>query len=379
VGTEHRSTGTGVPTADLLDVVEPGHREGCLLVGHYGGGNFGDELLLEVVQRSLRRAGVERASFIYRAPARYPAMHRDLGYRLIDGGRPLAVLRALLTARSVIVGGGGLWGRDATHNTLTLSLGLLVARRLLGKPVYLLGVGYYGSATRWGRLGARLAAWGATVVVARDDQSAANFRRHTGRVRRGTDLALHIRDADLPEYRAEADAIRARPAADGARTVFVGVRRFRDALDRGYWTSVERLIAEFPDRSFVLATLEPPDVDRVNRARANALASRFANVAVLDFTCNPMALFTWLHDNADRLAMIAPQYHLLVSAYLCGIPLYPMAYDDKVEQMLGDHGHRPVRSFYALDHEDLRAFVARASAVRVADSSAMRPERLYRA
>src|SRR3954471_11120234 len=56
---------------DLIDVIAPEDREGCLLVGHYGGGNYGDELLLELTQLRLHRAGVRRVSFLYRSPARY--------------------------------------------------------------------------------------------------------------------------------------------------------------------------------------------------------------------------------------------------------------------------------------------------------------------
>ena len=148
---------------------------------------------------------------------------------------------------------------------------------------------------------------------------------------------------------------------DGAtRAVFIGVRRFRGDLDRDYWSCVEQLVAEFPDRRFVVATLEPPEIDTINRDRAYALARRHPNVSVFDFTCNPMALLAWLRENAERLVMIAPQYHLLVSAHICGIPLYPMAYDEKVEHLLRAYDYVPVRSFYALDLDDLRTFLVEA-------------------
>src|SRR5262249_7267320 len=157
-----------------------------------------------------------------------------------------------------------------------------VVHKLLRKPVYLLGVGYYRSATRWGRLGARFAAWGSTLILARDAQTAANFGRHTERVRLSTDLALHVREDDLHGYATEGALIDPYFDLDGAdtRVVFVGVRRFRDGLERAHWSCVRRLVEEFPDHRFVLATLEPVDVDAENRTRAAALRDRHANVSV---------------------------------------------------------------------------------------------------
>ncbi len=343
-----------------MAAIPPEHRERCLIVGSYGGGNYGDELLLELTQRHLHRAGVRRASFIYQAPARYAARHRDFGYRLVDTGRTLAVLRAVVQARAIVVGGGGLWGRDATRSTLVLSLGLLMARWLLGTPVYLLGVGYYRSASRWARAGARLAAWASTAILARDQETYANFRRITRRMRRDRDLIFHVDDADLDAYQSEAELIGARLAggAGPGRAVFVGLRRFRDELGRAYQNSIERLIGAHPDRLFLLATLEPPDIDDVQYAWAMELARRCSNVRVLDIDHNPLALLAWLRRERDRLIMLAPQYHAIASAHLAGIPLFPMAYDNKVEQLLTECGYDRVESFYTVPYAELDAFVA---------------------
>ncbi|HSX01028.1 MAG TPA: hypothetical protein VLF67_02185, partial [Candidatus Saccharimonas sp.] len=54
--------------------------ERTVLIGYYGGGNFGDELLLEVLQANLQAHGVKQASFLYRGPAPYQQYHHDFGY-----------------------------------------------------------------------------------------------------------------------------------------------------------------------------------------------------------------------------------------------------------------------------------------------------------
>ena len=89
--------------------------------------------------------------------------------------------------------------------------------------------------------------------------------------------------AEQPDHRQET------PAHSHYAQFWHGTRR------RAFQTAIEKLIDAFPDRSFVLATLEPAHIDVANQARALALRDRYTNVSVLDIDCNPLALFAWLH------------------------------------------------------------------------------------
>jgi polysaccharide pyruvyl transferase WcaK-like protein len=353
-----------MPGPTFLDFVPRAHLEGCLVVGYYGGGNYGDELLLELVLGRLKRHGVRRASFIYRSPARYRTFHRDFGYRLVDARRPWSLARALLGARSVVVGGGGLWGMDANRNVLVMSLGLFLARRLLGKPVYLLGVGHYRSAGVLGRVAAMLAAWGSTLILARDEESRAGFRRYTSRVHRDRDLACYIDDADLAWYRGQVPSVsgRVRLPARGPRAVFVGLRRFRDDRGRAYLECVQRLVARYPDRRFVIAALVPWESDVDSHRMALRMRRSHPNVSLLDFSGNPMAYLAWLREDRRRLVMISPHYHAIVAAHLNGVPLFPVVYDNKTDELLTDLGHGGGRQLDQVRVEDLCEFLDRTTA-----------------
>ena len=45
--------------------------EKSVLVGYYGGGNYGDELLLEVLANRLKSQGVQHAVITYQKPKMY--------------------------------------------------------------------------------------------------------------------------------------------------------------------------------------------------------------------------------------------------------------------------------------------------------------------
>src|SRR4029079_7172941 len=95
----------------------------------------------------------------------------------------LALIRAILKKKNIVVGGGGLWGMDVNANIFLMSLMLLMSRRLLGKKVHLTAVGCYNSTTALGRLSAWCAAKAANTIIARDQETYANFKRwHKGTV-----------------------------------------------------------------------------------------------------------------------------------------------------------------------------------------------------
>ena len=161
----------------LNDFLQKTNLDDSMLIGYYGGGNYGDELLLEVLCNLLASKGVQNLKITYQRPNTYQAMHRNFGSELVDIHNREAVTRAAFKSKNILIGGGGLWGVDMNFNTLLLSIFLFVSRWALRKKVYLLGVGYYNSTTWMGRLGAWFAGKAANVIIARDAETAQNFGR----------------------------------------------------------------------------------------------------------------------------------------------------------------------------------------------------------
>ena len=168
----------------LNDFLQKTNLDDSLLIGYYGGGNYGDELLLEVLCNLLASKGVQNLKITYQRPNTYQAMHRNFGSELVDIHNREAVTRAAFKSKNILIGGGGLWGVDMNFNTLLLSIFLFVSRWALRKKVYLLGVGYYNSTTWMGRLGAWFAGKAANVIIAAGGMQAGTHRRFFAEIAR---------------------------------------------------------------------------------------------------------------------------------------------------------------------------------------------------
>src|SRR5262245_31918218 len=93
-----------------------------LLLSYGGGGNYGDELLLEVVLTMLRAAGAKDVDVAYQHPERYQTYHHDIGYNIVNLWDKKALLGSLLRRKHIVVGGGGLWGLDINRSIFIMSL-----------------------------------------------------------------------------------------------------------------------------------------------------------------------------------------------------------------------------------------------------------------
>lgn len=323
---------------NLDQLIACGAVDNSLVLGYYGGGNFGDELLLEVLQNRCALAGIRKLTIGYRNPANFQRYHHDLGYAVIDTRRKWALLRVILHNKALVIGGGGLWGLDFNTNVLLLSGLLFISRWLLGKQVYLLGVGYYKSTTRLGHIGAWLAAKAANTIAARDDESYANFsrynRHHTAQ---SPDIAWSVSQLNCEAYAAEAAALDTALSVHG-RTVFVALRHFRPGHHRVFTELIGQLIADNPEQHFIVTVLEPEQADPEHYQIVRRWQQQYPNVQGWLEPCNPLILYRFLRKHRRQLLVIAPQFHLLLAAHLAAAPFLPIVYDNKVSQLLTSLG-----------------------------------------
>ena len=136
-----------------------------LIVGGYGYRNVGDEAILAWL---LRLLGPDHVTVVSRTPAETAARHgaRSIGI--------LGALPALRRHRGVVIGGGGLFGRDMGLVGRLLPLFGLVAVAL-GRDVAMIGVGIDAGMPRGVAFLTRALARRAGVVVVRDRASAAEL------------------------------------------------------------------------------------------------------------------------------------------------------------------------------------------------------------
>lgn len=344
----------------IREFLQTHNLEQSLLIGYYGGGNFGDELLLEVLQNNLSKQGVKQAEIAYMPYAPYKTYHHDFGYKPFQANSPKALLGAIDRSRQIIVGGGGIWGLDAVLQVFLMSVALCIARWFFGKKVYLLGVGYYGSTTKLGHVSAWLAAIASNHIVGRDQETVQNFKRFTKNVSLDKDMAWLLSDINTTPYNEELAQIEHDlPVKD--KTLFVTLRRFSDRHQNSYTQIISDTIAKYADRPAIVMLLEPRVVDMAGYDTLEVWQRRHAHISIADFRYNPVALFLFLQKHRRQLTMISPQFHAILCAHLAGVPFLPLVYDNKSQHMLASIGYKSTISIYDLEPQTIEQFIEEAA------------------
>ncbi|HSX29413.1 MAG TPA: polysaccharide pyruvyl transferase family protein [Candidatus Saccharimonadales bacterium] len=328
-----------------------------LLLGFYGGGNYGDELLMETLAGLLKQRGASNISIAYQTPESYHDFHHDFGYPRVAMRSKLQLFKAIAAKKNIVIGGGGLWGMDANLNILLMSFMLFAARFLLGKKIYLLGVGYYHSAPIIGRISAWLAAKAATAIIARDEETYQNFKRLQPHTTRDVDMAWYIHALDLNAYTADLTKLQKRLPVH-QKTLFITLRRFRGSTGDRLAALVEECIAKNSDKPIIVALMEPRGVDPEGYHLLQSWQQRYSNVRTIDFCFNPLALFLFFRAYHTKLTYIGPQFHGILSAHLTGVPYLPLAYDNKVQGLLKHIApQRPPIAVQSLRLLDVQTFI----------------------
>lgn len=328
-----------------------------LLMGYYGGGNYGDELLLETLMNILSQQRAKNVTIFYKNPADYQMLHRDFGFRLVSRNRPIKIMQAIMSGKRIIIGGGGLWGRDVNRNILLFSLLLFLSRFILRKSVDLIGVGYYHSTSRMGHMSAWFAAKAANTIIARDKESYELFLRYKKGTSFDKDIAFLLPDISLKPYHNEIRSLQKELALPKNESfIFVALRRYGRGGVTQFDKDVRRLIADNPQVTFVVALLELPEDFPQGDALLAEITTRYSNTKRINTMVNPMALFGFFVANKSRMALIAPQFHAILSAHLAGIPFLPISYDNKVKELFRSIGAKPI-NVTNVKLDDLQHFI----------------------
>ena len=303
--------------------------EPILVVGGYGYRNVGDEAILAGL---LEQIGRDRSvSVVSRMPAETAAMH---GVRAISPRQAVLGIRGY---RSVIIGGGGLFGRDMGAIGRLLPLyGLLASR--LGLEVAIHGVGVdrnmrpVAARLLW-RLADR-----AVAFTVRDRRSAEVLAEWGIAADVVPDLSSAVRPAPASvgrEHLRQAGIDPDRPVVGLALT---GMREYQAAaLER----AVAQSMAELPDVQFCFIPMsQHPFVHAHNDLLlGRSLQLQNPRLAVLEGNLNPadvLAVFGGLS------AAVCMRYHSLLFADRMGTSIIPLPYAPKCEAWIAERGLRPV-------------------------------------
>lgn len=344
-----------LPKKTLAELLDKTSLDDSFVLGYYGGGNYGDELLFEVLQQVFYERKYHAISFLYQKPSGYKRYHQDLGYNAVDASDKKSVFRAVLRHKKLVIGGGGLWGLDVNFNVLLMSLLMFVARWILGKKVYLVGVGYYDSTNGMGRVAAWLAGKAATQILARDIETFHNFSRINKKTYVTNDIAFTLPDLTrpLPEPELLDSAI----THTKGKVVIIAIRRFKLDQANLYNDAVELWLRKHPDQQVVLALMEPREVDPNGYKLLETWQRKHANATVVDFRYNPLTLYRFFKEHHRRLLFVGPQFHVQLVAHLAGVQLMPIVYDNKVTELLRTLQYRKLIAIKDVTARDIEQFV----------------------
>ena len=304
-------------------------RKPILVIGGYGYRNAGDEAILAGL---LRLLGRDRVTVVSRSPAETAARHS------VETVSIRGALSALRGHRGVVIGGGGLFGRDMGLLGRLLPLFGLFASAI-GREVALVGIGIDGDVSAPSARLTRAVARRAMTVVVRDRESAELLASHEIRAQLQPDLSALVPSAGRREG---LKALRASGFDPGRRPV-VGL--CLTAVDA---TLVEPVVAAvlgavdaLPEVDFCLIPMSrhPFVAAHNDELLARRLVAVRPRLRILEGGDDPARLLGVFEALSGAVCM---RYHSLLFAERARIPIVPIAYAEKCRHWLADHDLQPV-------------------------------------
>lgn len=303
--------------------------EPILVVGAYGYRNVGDEAILDGL---LHRLAGRRVTVVSRSPAETSAQH---GVPSIGLG---AAVSALRDHRAVLIGGGGLFGRDMGRVGRLLPLyGLLAAA--LGRTVLVEGVGIDSGLRGAHRLLVERLLAAARTVAVRDQASAAVLRGWGIDASVGGDLSARVPAAPARIGRA---LLRAAGIDDKRPVIGLCLTSVNEAVAPAMIAAVGDLMRSHPELQFCFVPMSqhPWVAGHNDLLLARRMQADWPQLRILEGTHSPAAVLS-LFGALD--AVVGMRYHSLLFAERSGTPLVAISYAPKCDAWLAERGIRPVR------------------------------------
>jgi polysaccharide pyruvyl transferase WcaK-like protein len=299
-----------------------------LVVGAYGYRNTGDEAILAGLLVKLRRGDV---TVVSRDPDATRRMHGVPAIGLAAAGP------ALLRHRSVVIGGGGLFGRDMGSIGRLLPLFGLAALAL-GRQVVVDGVDVEADLSPTARRLVPRLFRRASAVTVRDRGSAVLLDGWGVRAEVEPDLSR-----SMPMAAAERGSQLLREAGVDRRFPVVGIALagVRPHLADAALAAVAAAMVALPDTQFCFFPMSRhPHVPAHDDLRlARRLREARPRLAIIEGDHHPAVV---LSAFGQLSAVVSMRYHGMLFAERVGVPLVPLVYAEKNARWLDEHGLVPV-------------------------------------
>lgn len=323
-----------------------------VLSGYYGFDNLGDEAVLAATVAELRR---RRPSLEIGVLSASPhATARAYGVEGVPRAQPRAVRRALRGCDLFLSGGGSLFQDATSWRSPWYYLAVLAAARRWARRTAVYAQGFEPVRRAFVRAGLRGVLNGVDLVTVRDAASArALAQAGVGRPR-------VVVSAD-PSFLLDPDptpAVAQERARWGGGLLFgLAVRPWGDGrVLEAVAAAAHSAGARAGARWVLLPMHRPEDVDA-----SLAVAARLDGAITVQGRFGPREMLA-LVGGLDLL--VAMRLHALIFAAAQGVPIVPVAYDQKVAALAEELGEDPPLSAEGLDAEALAARIGAAVADR---------------
>jgi polysaccharide pyruvyl transferase WcaK-like protein len=303
--------------------------EPILVLGAYGYRNVGDEAILAGLLDAIGRE--RRVSVISRAPAESEAMH---------GVRSVALRRALpelARHRSLLIGGGGLFGSDLGRiGRLVPYYGLLASYS--GRAVALHGVGVDAELPPVARRLIRRLAERCVELSVRDEASAPRLGIDPARVVVAPDLSSRVRPASTAQAHA---TLRAAGLNPGRPIVGLCLTAVNGSLVDPLLQAVSEAMDRLPDVQFCFVPMSqhPFVASHNDLILARTMRTIQPRLAILEAPLAPAMALSLFGSFA---AVVGMRYHSLLFAARTRVPIVAVPYAAKCAAWIAENGIDPV-------------------------------------
>lgn len=315
----------------------------CLVFGHYGGCNTGDDAMLAGMVRELTLRG---ASLIYvvTKDGTVPSFMNNVK---AVGRSPFSILHAIRNVDAVVLGGGTHFHDDYTPRRywwhfryMTFIVGLSWTARLLGKRIYWLGMGFGPFHRLSAKLITRFGLKSCHGVTVRDRQSYHEVQSwvHTASLCHAFDLAAlldNISNEPIDSVRGDAQVLGISvtsvqaTASGGKLTDATYWSRFVSALEDIYSHHLSLHI-----RVFVFRGGNREDDKAISQQVVKSLQAIDPDrIELVPYFDDPIKT---LQAAQACSSFIASRFHAGVLAYLAGCRLLLLAYHRKVRDLASE-------------------------------------------
>lgn len=324
-----------VPFPDIKGAKE------VVIVGNYGGGNLGDEAMLDVLIEQIRQRDKNiRVTVPSRRPDVVARLHGQQSVAPVSLGK--GVLRALVCS-ILMIGGGTIFSTFSGTGVVAITIVAIIRKAVLRKKVFFYGIGYSSSTSRVLSLLAKLAFHLADNVYVRDSISFSNLKQQMkiDSVSIIPELALFLRPGSIPNETKESLRGYSRPLI-GFSLMYLPSHNYQPIKEAIH--QFMRYLYQKYSASFCFLTFQPRIIDYSHDWKSDdEIAAGF--LEGLSSEIRKSCTILPAYDHFATLAIIneldfiiSMRYHCLVFGHLQRKPFVSISFEEKHRALVREYG-----------------------------------------